>query len=218
MSRRPLVLALAAPVLLLLAGCGVAAAPNAGPAVTVTPSAAAATTDPTATPAPAGAIRASSYLVQGALDKPGADGDWSAHYGFYTDSSKSVRCDLFVFSGDAPAASCTVLADFLDSTTYTVPGSIDTSCDQSSSAPADGTAMGMGGQIAKGAGWIGCQGTNSVSATIAHKTKVLPDGATLTVRFMKCTTHTGTAHCQFTDSTNHASITFGLNSASYTKS
>jgi hypothetical protein len=216
MSRRPLVLALAAPVLLLLSGCGATAAPNPAPAVTVTPPAAAATTDPTATPAPA--IRASSYLVQGALDKPGADGDWSAHYGFYTDSSKSVRCDLFVFSGDAPAASCTVLADFLDSTTYTVPGSIDTSCDQSSSAPADGTAMGMGGQIAKGAGWIGCQGTNSVSATIAHKTKVLPDGATLTVRFMKCTTHTGTAHCQFTDPTNHASITFGLNSASYTKS
>ena len=216
--RHRIAFALAAPIVVLLAGC-TPTAPTPAPTVTVTaaaPTAAAAT--PTATPTPTAAaaagpteVNAADYLVSGHPHHPDANGEWSANYAFYTDSSKNVFCEITLFSGSQDEGGCWITSPAANAqVTFTAPASQKSQC---------GTNGGYGAQIGGGAGlshlvnWWGCyRFTDVVSPKIAAKTLVIPDNSILTVSPLTAVVVGGASKFTIKGHAN-ASLTFGMNVA-----
>jgi hypothetical protein len=221
-SRLFVVFALTA---VLLSGCATAA-PVSAPAPTA-PATALVVASPTATapaapvptptattPAVPAAINAADYLVEGKPHHPDSNGEWYGRWAFYTDATKDVFCDIFIFSGDGPAVHCYLTSKALDAqAAYTVPSSISSACGSSGSY---GVALDAESLYPKLAGFIGCDPfIDQAKTAIQAKTKVLPDGAKLTVSPYFCTVSAGIATCTDTQESPHASLTFGLQAATF---
>lgn len=216
----------AAAVILLLAGChpGTAVstkAPNAGgpsvsgggPTVTATPKVAAPV-----------AASAADYLLDGTPYQPDSDGEWDGHYGFWTDASHAVACDIFIFSGDSGGVSCEIRAAFAAKRSYSLPAGVTTTCSDTASGgfDTDGSALAINYKIFNTAttnpnvGWAGCLSGQDTSFDGARK--VLPPSSILTVTQKDFETYT----CQVTasvaacsDSTPGSSFHFGLKQADF---
>jgi hypothetical protein len=198
---------------LLVAGC----APGSD-ATKPTPSSANTSTatatpssSPTPTLAPPEDADPSSFLLEGTPGVFDADGSWKGHYGFYTDASKTVRCDIWIFSGDSGGVTCGVMPGKQNLITYILPA---VSCDGSTSNPLDGYSIGINFKVfdTGSAGFTGCQATANIDPSLVAATKVLLDNQTLHVDtdFYKytCTVAEGVASCS--EATSGASIEYGL--------
>ena len=206
MTRRLPLLAVL-PLLLALVGCGPTPVPAADdstpPTVAVTP-----TVGPTAEPV---VITPDDYLLEGGIDEdPDGDGFWSAHYGFWVDESHSVRCDIVIFSGDDPVTFCSVVPGNEAKIEYPLPAGAQ--CDYTTANPFDGYTMAVGskGLYPASAGFSGCQDAAG-GEDFAAQTKLLPDGAELTVEPFHCSVADKVAECERTD--GQGSFAFGLATA-----
>lgn len=202
----PARVAAALAVALLLAGC----TPEA-PAPTKTPDAEvleAPTATPTPTPAAPETVDAATFLVDGTPGVFDADGFWKGHYAFYTDDSKAVRCDLWVFSGDSGGATCAVTSGNEGKVSYALPA---TDCQAADGNNVDGYSVGINFKVFA-AGYAGFTGCGAGASDFADTTKVLLDNQILVVSHdseqFTCTVSSGIANC-FEGSTG-ASIRFGL--------
>ena len=212
---RPLAVAV---LILLLAGCTSATVTSEGPApapATTSPVPVAAT--PSAEPAPPEPeeAAASSFLLEGTPGVPDADGYWKGHYGFFTDASKSVRCDIWIFSGDSGGVICGVTPGNEGLVTYPLPVA---DCDPSGSTPADGYTVAINVKVFESgnSGFSGCGGA-VVDPALASATRVLLDHQTLriltAVYVYTCTVAEGVASCD--DAYTGASIRYGLGVAEF---
>jgi hypothetical protein len=212
---RPLAVAL---VVLMLAGCApasIAPGPSSPPAAT--PSATPADPEPTADPAPPAPedVAATSFLLDGTPGVADADGFWKGHYGFFTDASKTVRCDIWIFSGDSGGVTCGVTPGNEGLVTYALPAA---DCDPSGPTPADGYTVAINFKVfsASNTGFSGCGGAD-VDPALASATNVLLDNQTLriptAVYTYTCTVLAGVASCD--DSFSGASIRYGLGVAEF---
>jgi hypothetical protein len=234
--RRALTVVLAVPLLVLLAACAPAAhggiptkhhttassstAPSASPTPSVSAPAPA-----TATPAPAPvkvtppAINQADYLVKGTPHHPDSNGEWFGEWAFWTDSTKTVWCQFTIFSGDNPASNCSIVPSARSQVTYPIPAGSSAGCATSNW---DGYTLGLDASvddlIPKDAGWDQCWVHGVAVVTAPATTKVLPDGATLTVAPFSCTVHAGVATCKNVSTSSNPSsayITLGLHAASF---
>jgi hypothetical protein len=226
MTRR-LAILLVLPVLLLV-GCtptapvAISSTPPAsttpGQVGTPTPSPSVVAT-PTATPTPTvAAIVAADYLINGHPHHPNSSGTWYGEYAFFTDNSKTVWCEFTIFSSDAPGAYCFAVPSAKGLVTYTHPAGSSNNCNMSSANARDGYALSFGSNPIEPhlAGWAGCATNYFEPPADLAKTKVLPNGATLTVKPFSCTVISGVARCTQKDSaTIYGEITFGLHTASF---
>lgn len=201
------------PLLLALAACGPESTPAAQQTSSSTPTAGSSPT-PTPTASAAAPIVADDYLLEGGLNAdPDGDGFWSAHYGFYFEPSQSARCDIFIFSGDAPVTSCSIIPGKESSANYPLPAGAQ--CDYSTSNPFDGYSLALGakGLDPAASGFSGCQDPAAASY-FAAETTVLPNGGELTVEPFHCAIAADIATCAYTDGL--ASISFGLSAVTFT--
>lgn len=212
MSRR-LGIALLLPLVLVLAACALVPAPagdsqSPKPTETLT-----AEPEESESPVVDEVVDAETYLLEGALNEdPDGDGFWSAHYGFYFEPSKSARCDIYIFSGDDPEASCSIVPGNESKVTYDLPAG--TQCDFSTSNPFDGYTLAVGskGLGDQRAGWSGCQDMTAADY-FSTETKTLGESQSITVEPFGCVVNGGAVSCYFTD--DSGSITFGLETAAY---
>lgn len=198
-------------VALLLAGC----TPEA-PAPTTTPEAEAIET-PTPTPTPTAlapeTVDPAGFLLDGTPGVFDADGFWKGHYGFYTDDTKTVRCDLWVFSGDSGAATCSVTPGNEGLVTYALPAA---DCQASDGNNTDGYSVGINFKVFA-AGYAGFTGCGAGASDFASTTKVLQSNQILVVSHdneqFTCTVAEGAANCL--EGGTGASIRFGLGVAQF---
>ncbi len=201
----------------LLAGCTpVAPAATSDPASSSVPSA---TPSATAAPSPE-AVDPASFLLEGNPGIPDADGMWSGHYGFFTDASKSVRCDLYIFSGDSGGVNCAITLGNESLRTYAVPADVPAECDPSASNATDGYSVGINFKVfdTGAAGFTGCRSwLEQTDPAIVAATKVLSESQTLTVESASetftCTVAAGVADCS--EANSGASIGFGTGVATF---
>jgi hypothetical protein len=216
----------AAAVILLLAGChpgtaastkapkaGASSGAGAGPTVSATPKAAAPV-----------AASAADYLLDGTPYQPDSNGEWDGHYGFWTDASHAVACDIFIFSGDSGGVSCEIRAAFASQRSYSLPAGVTTTCSPTASGGynTDGSALDINYKIFNTAnanpnvGWAGCIAYQDTS--FDAKRKVLQPNSILTVTQQGFETYTcqvaaSVAACS--DSTPGSSFHFGLKQADF---
>ncbi len=214
MMRRAAVLL--TPLLLVLAACTPQVppasddSPTQKPVIEVTPTADADglgggdDNDPTTKTA----ANPDDYLIAGGLNvDTDGDGFWSAHYAFFTDDSHSVRCDIWIFSGDSPGALCGITPGNEGLVTYDLPSGAQ--CDLSTSNPYDGYSLSVGGKsLDDFAGWSGCAEQRDYNPEDNAITKVLPEGQTLTMPPFVCVVGGKAASCDF--SNGDGGITLGL--------
>jgi hypothetical protein len=131
-----------------------------------------------------------------------------------------VRCDLYIYSGDSGGVLCAITPGNESKRAYTVPATIDTTCDTSSANAADGYSVGINFKVfgdTASAGFTGCRAGIVNDPTLVTATKVLHDNQTLKVDTdvykYTCTVATGVASCA--ESHSGASVTFGLSTAQY---
>jgi hypothetical protein len=209
--------ALSAALVLSLTAC----TPPSSLADSSTPAADQASATPTVSASAApDVVDAASYLLAGTPGVFDANGEWSGHYGFFTDDTKSVRCDIFIYSGDSGGVDCAITPGNEAKRTYTVPSTVDTTCSPSSEIPSDGYSVDITFKAlgpSTSAGFIGCRSNVEKNPDIIAATKVLHDNQTLKVESgpykYKCTVAAGVASCA--EAHSGASITFGLSVAEY---
>jgi len=193
-------------VALLLAGCAPdAPEPTTTPAVAEKPSA---TPTPTPTAEAPETVDPADFLLDGTPGVLDADGFWKGHYGFYTDDTKTVRCDVWVFSGDSGGATCSVTPGNEGLVTYAVPAA---DCQASDGNNFDGYSVGINFKVFA-EGFAGFSGCGAGASDFASTTKVLHDNQTLVVSHdpeqFTCTVAAGVASCA--EASTGASIRFGL--------
>jgi hypothetical protein len=159
------------------------------------------------------------YLTDGGPG--GGSGLNEAVYSFYTDESKSVRCDMS--SSDVPPdrAACEIVKGKETSVTYPVPAMHAGACD-----PADfqhylgdgyQVILGIAQRLGKDASFWGCREVESDTPQVMAQSKLLPDGATLVAGTLKCSVASGVVTCSYVDPAKTASFTFGLSVATFTQ-
>lgn len=203
---------------LLLAGCA-PAAPQPSSTPTEAGSKPTATATATATPAPSApeTVDAATYLIDGTPFVPDGDGNWKGHYAFFTDDLKTVRCDIYIYSGDSGGVTCTTTGGNEDLVTYAVPAA---QCDPSLANPFDGYSVAINFKVfdTGNAGFSGCGVGEALADDGLPTPLVLHDGQTLFVNSplyqYTCAVSAGAATC--TDSYSGASITYGLAHAAFT--
>jgi hypothetical protein len=135
------------------------------------------------------------YLLNGAI---GAEGDtWGANFGFFTDASKAVRCDIAVNSETAGRVTCQVMMGQESAVTYAVPSPVSDQCNSSSSTYRDGYEVGLGlfQSIGVDSGFYACRELQAQHPDWIAATKIMPDNATITVKEFSCTVVSGVAAC-----------------------
>lgn len=212
---------------LALAGCA-SAPPVAGPTESAAPSHAAAATGattptataaPTPTPSPTPSPTAeqqfplvvdpADFLLEGTPGVFDADGYWKGHYGFFTDATKTVRCDIRIYSGDPGSLTCAISTGAEPQVTYALP---PVDCEPADGNPVDGYSIGINVNAFPdaNAGFLGCGAGYSDYFAV---TQVLPDKRVIQVAEFACTAVEGEVVC--TDSATGALIRFGLGTAEF---
>lgn len=219
--HRRLGLLLVFPLVFALVACAPAVGGHVPPRAHGTPSASSsAPSTPTAAPV---AINSSDYLINGVAD-PTTDttGTVSGQWAFFTDSTKRVWCEIWIFSADAPASYCLLVGAGTAARSYAVPAGVSNDCDLSSSLAVDGYGLGLAVQgFPDGvqAGWAGCSNSEFAPTTDLAKTKVLPPGATLTVFEFSCSVAATVATCHYASSAGGGAgtITLGVDVATFSQ-
>jgi len=177
---------------LLLAGC----TPEPAPSPTPTAAGSSSSAEPTASvPPTVEIISPDDYLVDGTPGVAGADGTWKGHYAFFTDASKAVRCDIYIFSGDSGGVTCAVTPGNESKVTYMLPPA---DCAPEDGNPVDGYSAGINYKVftTGNSGWTGC---GLGASEFAGVTKVLPEGQDLVVETAAekytCSVSAGVAAC-----------------------
>jgi hypothetical protein len=208
-------------VVLALAGCAPEIpAPSTSASATPTPTVSATASAPTdSAPAPPETVDPSTFLIDGTPFVADADGYWKGHYAFFTDDSETVRCDIYIYSGDSGGLTCAVTAGNDSTVTYALPAA---QCDPSMSNPYDGLSVGINFKVfdTGNAGFTGC-GVGAFFETQPGSDlpnpKVLKDNQTLNVITATynytCTVSKGVASCS--EALSGASIKFGLSVAEF---
>ncbi len=215
----PLRVLAAVSAVLLLAGCTPA---TVSPTTTSGTPAATSSATPSSTPTPAPepeTVDAADYLIDGTPYVADQDGMWKGHYAFFTDDSATVRCDIYILSGDSGGVTCATTAGNQGLVTYALPTA---TCGSGSSNDIDGYSVGINFKVfdSGNAGFTGC-GVGDFFATAPGNALptpvVLHDNQTLVVDTSAytytCTVAAGVATC--TESYTGASITYGLGAASF---
>jgi hypothetical protein len=217
---------------LLLAGCasgsqlvvspgasGSSVAPSVAPSVTpiATPS-----ITPVVTPPPVAVkkpaithVIPASYLVEGKPHQPDSNGDWMGRWAFYTDSTKDVFCDIYVFSGDPAGVHCYITSHALNAqVSWSAPASVSAECGATGSY---GVGLNVESLYPKTAGFMGCfPFIDQATASIQAKTKVLPDKAVLVVSPFSCTVKSGAVTCHsIAADGGGGALSFGLHSLAF---
>ncbi|MBX3100698.1 MAG: hypothetical protein KF761_14115 [Salinibacterium sp.] len=210
----------AASVALLLAGCTL----TQSPAVTTPSPAAGSSSTPKPTASVSAApepetVDAADYLIDGTPFIADQDGSWKGHYAFFTDETATVRCDVYIFSGDSGGVNCAVTAGNQGLVTYALP---TPECGSSSSNQFDGYSVGINFKVFDNgnSGFTGCGVGNAFATAPGNELPtplVLHDNQTLVVNspvyLYTCTVAAGAATC--TESYSGASIEFGLGIAQF---
>ena len=194
---------------LLLAGC----TPEPAPSPTPTAAGSSSSAEPTASvPPTVEIISPDDYLVDGTPGVADADGTWKGHYAFFTDASKAVRCDIYIFSGDSGGVTCAVTPGNESKVTYTLPPA---DCAPEDGNPVDGYSAGINYKVftTGNSGWTGC---GLGASEFAGVTKVLPEGQDLLIESpaekYTCSVAGGIATCA---DAQGATIRFGLSVAEF---
>jgi hypothetical protein len=233
MMRR-LGLLLVLPLVIGLAACGPTqhiSLPATPHPITTHPTGTITTTVPTTTATPLTApavvpttINPADYLIDGTPHVPDADGEWFGEWAFFTDSTKRVWCEMSVFSGDGPGASCSIVPGATAAATYPIPASVKNKCDNTDGIETDGYGLGPGLDLqadptSPEAGWAGCSNDFYIPSADLAKSKVLPDGGTLAVDPFSCHVVAAVATCTFNDTydARTGTITMGMNVASFSQ-
>lgn len=206
--------------LLLLAGC-TPAAPQPSSLPTTAGSKPTATATATASPTPLApeTVDAASYLIDGTPFVPDGDGSWKGHYAFFTDDTATVRCDIYIYSGDSGGVNCATTAGNQGLVTYAVPTA---NCGTGSSNEFDGYSVAINFKVfdSGNSGFSGCGVGDFFAGSPGNELPaplVLHDNQTLFVNSpvyqYTCTVAAGVATCS--DSYSGASITYGLTAAQY---
>ena len=164
------------------------------------------------------------YLLEGTPYVPDSDGEWDGHYGFWTDASQAVACDIWIFSGDSGGVSCGITPGHESERSYAIPAGASNSCDESSSNAADGTAISINYKVFgsdtsdANVGFSGCLENEGTDPTIDAARKILPPNTILTVtqtgfETYTCSVAAGSASCR--DSQPGSSFVFGLAVATF---
>ena len=157
-------------------------------------------------------VNSDDYLVE---HFPAADDSneyW--HWAFWTDASKSVRCDISSGGNADPLGTCWVMAGFESSTTYTLPaGTPPVNCGGGDAVPQlDGYALQLiieANPAYQNASILGCPADRAYLAPgIGAATQVMPDHGVLTTPDFTCTVEAAVATCTYPAA--HASVTLGL--------
>lgn len=217
-SSRALLVVCAA---LLLAGCTTtptpsssAGSPSSDPKPTVT-------SEPTAPALEPETVNASDYLIDGTPFVADQDGYWKGHYAFFTDDTATVRCDIYIYSGDSGGVTCATTAGNQALATYELPTA---TCGTGRSNEYDGYSIGINYKVFDTGvtGFIGCGVGDSFAVAPGNELPipaVLHDNQTLFVTSpvyqYTCTVATGVATC--TDAYTAASITYGLSTAEFSE-
>lgn len=212
------VIALAA--VLLLAGCTTAVPqPSSLPTTAGSTPAAAATATASPTPPAPETVDAATYLIDGTPFVPDGDGYWKGHYAFFTDDTKTVRCDIYIYSGDSGGVTCSTTSGNQGLVTYAVPPA---NCGTGSSNEFDGYSVAINVKVfdTGSSGFSGCGVGDFFAGSPGDELPaplVLNDNQTLFVNSplyqYTCTVAAGVATCS--DSYSGASITYGLTAAQY---
>lgn len=223
--KRGLGLLLVVPLLFAISACaptrhaGGSPKPHAGSNASSSASSSATPTSApvVAPPASPPKINPADYLINGTPNVPDADGEWYGEWAFFTDATKSVWCRFDIFSGDAPGGGCYINPAAKASVTYAIPAAASNSCDLSSDNARDGYALGLNDQPLADqlAGWSGCATAYFEPPADLANTRVLPDGATLTVDPFSCSAKASVATCVWNVDSSIATITLGLHSATF---
>lgn len=202
----PLLLAL--PLLLLLAGCD-PTPPPVEPVETST----SAPTEPEESEAPEAPVVVADYLVEHMDEEENASELF--HYAFWTDDSKSVRCDVTIGGQSDPYANCFVMAGAEGSATFTLPAGITADCAPEADPRLDGFEVHVvaipadAGYPLPRAAVSGCADYRWYpTAEVATATRVLPDGGSLDLAPFVCSVSDAVATCTY--GAMGASVSLGL--------
>lgn len=212
--------------MLLLAGCQFGS-PSASEGSASSSASRSTSASPTPSASPSSApVQAdiAGYLLEGTPYVPDANGEWDGHYGFWTDATHAIACDIWIFSGDSGGVSCGIMPGHENERTYAIPAGASNSCDESSSNAADGTAISINYKVfgsdtsTANVGFSGCLANEAVDPTIDAARRVLPPDTILTVTQTGFETYTcsvagGAASCR--DSQPGSSFVFGLSVATF---
>jgi hypothetical protein len=172
-------------------------------------------------------VDASGYLLEGTPNVPDANGEWDGHYGFWTDATHAVSCDIWIFSGDSGGVSCGITPGHEGQRTYAVPSGIPTTCgfDPGDSYQLDGNVLAINYKIFGSStatsnanvGFAGCLADEAPTAIDAGR-KVLPPNSILAVtqadiETFTCSVTAAVASCS--DSAPGSSFEFGLATATF---
>ena len=159
------------------------------------------------------------YLTDGGPG--GGSGLNEAVYSFYTDESKTVRCDMS--SSDVPPdrADCEIVKGKEGLVTYAVPAKHAGACDVTDFQHyiGDGyqVSLGIAQRLGRDSSFWGCREVESDTPQVLAQSKVLPDGATLVAGTVECSVAAAVVTCRYVDPAKTASFTFGLSVATFTQ-
>ena len=209
-----------ASVALLLSGCTLTQLPpSTAPTVSAESSSSPKPTNSASTAPEPETVNAADYLIDGTPFIADQDGSWKGHYAFFTDDTSTVRCDVYIFSGDSGGVNCAITAGNQGLVTYALPAA---DCGTSSANQSDGYSVGINFKVfdTGNSGFTGC-GVGDYFATAPGNELpnplVLHDNQTLVVNspvyLYTCTVAAGVATC--TESYSGASLEFGLHVAQF---
>ena len=208
-KRIALAVALALPAMLLLAACDPTPLPTPDPTPTSTE------VEPVETPAPLdpAPILPADYLVE---HTPASDESHELfHYAFWTDDSRSVRCDVWIGGQSDPYTDCLVMSAAEGSVSYTLPAGYTADCSAKADPPLDGFEVAViaipadAGYDSPRAWLSGCAAERPYpSVAVAAATLVLPEGGVLDLDPFRCSATTAVATCEYL--ALGASVSLGL--------
>lgn len=164
---------------LLLSGCAGAPEPTATPDVEAPVVEESPTPEATPDATVPQDVNPNDYLLDGAI----VEGEvWGAKFGFFTDETKSVRCDISASSEAPGRVTCEIMVGFEDQVEWGVPSPIGSPC-TSAAGDRDGYQLGAGlfQSIGVDVGFWGCRDVQSDHPDWVAATKVMPDAGTITV-------------------------------------
>jgi hypothetical protein len=198
-----------------LAACtsvGTGTANDSTPSASVSPSS-------SPTPSAPAEVNAADYLTDGGPG--GGSGLGEAVYSFYTDDSKTVRCDVSTSSVPPDLASCEIVKGNESLVTYAVPAESAAACDlaDAKNYRGDGYQVSLGvlKNLGQDAGFWGCREVETDTPSVLTVSKVIPNGSSIVVGSIVCAVADGEVSCGYFSPGNDASFTFGLSVASFTQ-
>jgi hypothetical protein len=170
---------------------------------------------PSATATPENLLDAAEFLVEYQPADTESEVHELFHYAFWTDDSRSVRCDVWIGGESDPYTACHVMAAAESEATYSLPSDLTIDCSDGADPALDGFETRLVA-VGEGAGFdldravvAGCaSGRLYPSPEIAAATRVLPEDGILELAPFRCSVTRAVATCEYLEV--EASISLGL--------